>query len=112
VDGFSGGEQAIVVGAKYFVGKANGAIFGFGDSSAHTQALVVARRIKIAAMSFGDDDVAIVGDFHGFVFNAEGANQFHSADFKPDEIVGVVYNAHLVGFGVTHANAGVVILKH
>src|ERR1700675_3379527 len=63
-------------------------------------------------MGFGYDDVAIVGDFHGLVLDAKGADEFHAADFKPDEIIGVVNDAHLVGLGVTHADGGVVILKH
>src|SRR5450631_2269553 len=102
----------IVVIAEEFVGEADRAIAGFGDTGADAEALVVARGVEIAAVSVDYDDVAIVGGFHGFVFDAEGAHELDAADFEPDEIVGVVDDAHLVGFGVAHADGGVVEFSH
>ena len=60
-------------------------------------------------MRVGDYDVAIVLRFHALVLDAERAHQFHAADLEPDQIVRVVDDAHLVGFGVAHAYCRVVV---
>ena len=101
----------IVAVTQYFIGKPNGAVFGFRDAGADTQLFIVARGMQIAAADFGDYDVAVVRRFHFFVLDAERTHQFHAADFKPDQEIGVVDHAHLIGFGVTHADGGVVIIR-
>ena len=84
VSGFAGGEEMVVVVAQEFVGKADAAVASFGDAGADAEAFVVARGVEIAAVGVDDDDVAIVGGFHGFVFDAERAHEFDAADFEPD----------------------------
>src|ERR1035441_3829919 len=32
----------------------------------------------------------------------QGAQQLHTAQLKPDQVVGIVDNAHLIGFGIAH----------
>jgi len=44
--------------------------------------------------------------FHLLVVEAEGAHELHAADLEPDEVVGVVDDAHLVGFRVADAEFG------
>ncbi len=39
---------------------------------------------------------------HGFVVEAEAAHELGAANLKPYEVVGVVDDAHLVGFGVAN----------
>ena len=45
---------------------------------------------------------------HGFVVDAQGAEELGAAGFEVDEVVGVVDDAHLVGFGVTDSDSVVV----
>ena len=45
-------------------------------------------------------------DFQLAVGKAKRAQQFDAADLKPDQIVGIVDNAHLVGFSIAHADFG------
>ena len=58
----------------------------------------------VAAIGFGDDDEAIVLDLHLLVFKAQLAAKLDAARFKPDEIICVIDDAHLVGFRITHAD--------
>jgi len=58
----------------------------------------------MAAFGFGYNNEAIVFLLHVFVGEAQLAEKFHAADFKPDVKVGVVYDAHLVGFGIAHTD--------
>ena len=105
----AGSQQDVVSLTKDLIGKLNDAIAPFGDTRAHAQHFVVARRLFVAAMHVGDDDVAVVFGFHLFVFKAEGAHQFHTANLKPDQVVGVINHPHLVGLGITHPYCSVVI---
>ena len=84
VSGFAGGEEMVVVVAQKFVGKADAAVASFGDAGADAEAFVVARGMKIAALRFGDHDVAIVLRFPCLVFEAERAHELDAADFEPD----------------------------
>jgi hypothetical protein len=49
-----------------------------------------------------------VARFHVLVADAGGAAIFGPSDFHPDQVVGVVHHAHLVGLGVAHAEASLV----
>ena len=40
------------------------------------------------------------------VGQAQGAQQFHAANLKPDQVVGIVDDAHLIGFGIAHPYFG------
>ena len=112
VDGVASGQKLVVALAKEFVAKFQGAILGFEDAGAHGEEFIVAGGVMIAAMNVGNDDEGIVLDFHEFVIEAERAHQFDAADFKPDQVIGVIHNAHLVGFGVAHTYGDIVMSQH
>jgi hypothetical protein len=40
-----------------------------------------------------------------FVVKPAGFAEFYAADFHPDEVIGVVNDAHLIGLGVAHPDA-------
>src|ERR1700693_1261416 len=63
-------------------------------------------------MRVGDDDEAIVLDLHALVLEAELAAKFHAADFKPGEIISMINDAHLVGFGVSDTHCGFGVVRH
>lgn len=42
------------------------------------------------------------------VANARGAAEFGPSDLHPDEVIRIVDHAHLVGFGIPHAEARLV----
>src|SRR5271169_5167943 len=62
----------------------------------------------VAAASVDDSDEAVVFGFHILITEAELAEKFDSAHFKPNEVVGVVDDAHLIGLGIAHADTGLV----
>src|SRR6266481_3642605 len=109
VSGCSCSEDAMVRVAQKFVGISHDAIAGLRNTRSHPQQFVVTRWRKIPATGFGYHDVAVIFGFHLLVFEAERAHQFDAADFKPDQVVGVIDHAHLIGFGVPHSNRRVVI---
>ena len=112
VDGVAGGEEFVVGLAQDFVAELEGAGLGFEDAGADGEEFVVTSGMVVAAVDVGDDDVGVVLEFHLFVVEAEGAHEFDAADFEPDEEVGVVNNAHLIGFGVADADGDIVMSEH
>src|ERR1700728_1648908 len=63
-------------------------------------------------MRIGNDDEAVVFRLHALVLEAKLAAKFHAADFEPSEIISVVNDAHLVGFGVTDAECRFGVVRH
>lgn len=112
VDGVAGGEEFVVGLAEDFVAELEGAGLGFEDAGADGEEFVVASGMVVAAVDVRDDHVGVVFELHALVVEAEGAHEFDAADFEPDEEVGMVDNAHLIGFGVTHADGDVVMGEH
>src|SRR6266403_701959 len=108
---FTDGKQLAVGVAKDFVGKSNGAVSRLRDARAHAYYFVVARGGVVAAAHVGDNDVAVVFDFHALVFDAQRAHQLHATDLKPNQIIRVIDHAHLVGLRVAHAYCSVVMLE-
>ena len=112
VNGVAGGEEFLVGLAEDFVAEFEGAGFGFEDAGADGEEFVVASGMVVAAVDVGDDHVGVVLGFQLLVVEAEGAHEFNAADFKPDEEVGVVDDAHLIGFGVADADGDIVMSEH
>src|SRR5579862_9123633 len=109
VKSFSAGDEFVIGIAVNFVGEANGAALKFGDVGADAKSVVEFGGAAITALGFGDDNEAVVVLFHFAVAEAEGATEFDAAYFEPGVIVTVVDHAHLVGFGVTDPDVGVVL---
>ena len=65
--------------------------------------VVVPRRLAVVAVRFDHRQREAVG-FHLAIAPAGVAQQIGAADLEPDEVVRVVDDAHLVGFGVAHAH--------
>src|SRR5882762_5020112 len=108
---FTDGKQLAVGVAKNFVGKSNGAVSRLRDARAHAYHFVVARGGMVAAAHVGDNDVAVVFDFHALVFDAQRAHQLHATHLKPNQVIRVIDHAHLVGLRVAHAYCSVVMLE-
>src|SRR5260370_12937746 len=108
---FTDGTQLAVGVAKDFVGKSNGAVSRLRDARAHAYHFVVARGGMVAAAHVGDNDVAVVFDFHALVFDTQRAHQLHATHLKPNQIIRVIDHAHLVGLRVAHAYCSVVMLE-
>ena len=68
------------------------------------QLVVVAGRLPVLAVRLDDRQREAVG-LHLAIAPARLAQQIRASDLEPDEVVRVVHDAHLVGFGVPHANA-------
>jgi hypothetical protein len=112
VNSFAGGEKFAGRIVHNFVLESDFAAAGFGDARAHSEQVIITGRALEAALAFADYNKAIVLFFHVFVNDAEFAEKFYASDFKPDEKVGMVDDAHLIGFGVTHADSCLVKVSH
>jgi len=112
VDGVPGGKELLIGLAEEFIPEFEGAGFGFEDAGADSEEFVVTGGMMIAAVGVGDNHVGVVLKLHLLVVEAEGAHELDAADLKPDEEVGVVNNAHLIGFGVAHADGDVMMSEH
>ena len=71
----------------------------------HLEVVVVLRRFAIRAVRF-DHRQREALDLHLAIAPARLAQQVGAADLEPHEVVRVVDDAHLVGFGVAHAHPG------
>ena len=110
VDGFGVGEENrlgfAVAGAEEAIGELDDRGAEAGDAGFDCDEVVVAGRRFVAAGGFDDGEMAVVLEFHLFVLEAELAEELDASNFAPDEVVGVVGDAHLVGFGVADAEGG------
>ena len=66
--------------------------------------VVKAGRADIAAMRLGYGEKYAVFDFHFAVAETDRLAVFHAGHFHPDQIVGVIDDAHLIGFGIADAD--------
>src|ERR1017187_4860746 len=67
--------------------------------------VMIVRGSPVAAVGIDYGDEAAVFALHILIVEAELAEEFHTSHFKPDEMIGVIEDAHLVGFGIADANA-------
>ena len=110
VIGTAGGEEprgfAIFGDGPHFVSERDGAMVGAGDDGGDFDFIVITRGAEIAAIDFGDGEENAVVALEIFVAEAVGAAVIDAGDFHPDEVVGVIDDAHLIGFRIADANAG------
>lgn len=105
VDGFGFGEEnrLAFTRTEEAVRELNNRGAQAGDAGFDGDEVVVTSRRFVAAGGFDDGKMAVVLELHLAVFEAELAEKLDAANFGPDEVVGIVGDAHLVGFGVADA---------
>jgi hypothetical protein len=106
VSGGGFGEEEIIGRAVDFVGEAQDAAAGLGNACADDEFIVIVCGRFVPARGLHDRYVNPVVSLHRFVVEPHSADEFDAPYFKPDKVVGVVDDAHLIGLGVAHANAG------
>ena len=82
------------------------------SAGSNRKQVVESRGPLVAAGGLGDHDEAIVLDFHLFVFKAQLVAKLDAARFKPDQMIGVMRDAHLIGFRVSHSDGCVGEIFH
>src|SRR6266542_2233847 len=78
---------------------------------ANEQFVVVVGWRLVTAIAFGYNQKSVFVLFHVAIGEIARATEFSSADLKPNEVIGVINNPHLVSFGVTHAQECLVPLS-
>src|SRR5690349_18600498 len=84
------------------IAEAKRALAKFGDVSADDQLVVIISWSFVAAVGLGHDQKRALALFHVAIRETARATVVGSAYFEPDQIVGIINDAHLVCFGVTH----------
>ncbi len=74
----------------------------------HNDLVIIVHRRLIAAAGIGDRYAAVVVPFHIFITEAELPQQFHPPHFKPDEMISVIDDPHLIGFGIADSYASLI----
>jgi hypothetical protein len=72
---------------------------------AHYDLVIIVYGSLIAAAGIDHGNKAVVVALHISIAEAELAEEFDTPHFKPDEMIGVIDNAHLVRFGIPDPNA-------
>lgn len=75
-----------------------------GDFREDDHLIVKARRTHVTAVRLRDRQKDAVFNFHFAVTKADRLAVFHASHFHPDQVVGVVNHAHLIGLGVSDPN--------
>src|ERR1700677_1026749 len=94
-------QQQAVLDARYFVSEPNHRSTRCQQRGLHRQLIVIPRRRAIPYMHIHNRDAATLA-LHLLVVEPHAANQLHSADLEPDEVVRVIHHAHLIGLSVSH----------
>src|SRR6266404_6972873 len=72
---------------------------------AHNNLVIIVYGSPVAAPGIDYRDETVVFALHIFIAETELAEEFHASHFKPDEMIGVIDDPHLVGFGIADADA-------
>src|SRR3954454_8480039 len=67
---------------------------------------VISGRSLVAATRINHGDETSIFLFHLPVGEPELPHKFDSPDLKPDEVIGMINDSHLVGFRIANANTG------
>lgn len=105
VFGFARDEESAGFGVADLVGEGEHAGVDFGDAAFGDDFVVVEGGGVVAAVGVNDGEADLIVTFHVAVADTADAAEFGTGHFEPDEVVGVVDDAHLVGFGVADAEA-------
>src|ERR1700733_9786133 len=82
----------------------NDRIANVSQMRANDDLIVIACRSLVAAARIYDGDATSIVLFHIAIGKADLPQEFHAANLEPDEMVGVIDDAHLVSFRVAHAD--------
>ena len=98
-------QPAIVFRQPHLVGERHHPGVGLLDPRLDDDLVVETGGIAVLAVRFGHRQEDAVLAFHVPVVETAGFAELHPAHLHPNQVVGVVNHAHLVGFGVAHAQA-------
>src|SRR5688572_10875611 len=76
----------------------------YGRRGPDLDLVIIAGRMPILAVGL-DDGKGDASLFHFAVVPSSLSQPFRSPDFEPDEVIGVIDDAHLIRVRVTHSNA-------
>src|SRR5208337_1390820 len=105
VRGFAFGQQLAVLSPSQFVSEADHFLPDMLQVRAHNDFVIIMHGSLVAALGIDYGDEAAVFTLHIFVAEAELAQEFYPSHLKPDEVIGVIDDAHLVGLGIADADA-------
>ncbi len=74
----------------------------FRNVRANQDFVIVIGGCLVAAIALSDDQKRVVIRLHVAIRKSARAAVFSPADFKPDEVIGIIDDAHFVGLGVAH----------
>src|SRR5208282_5054755 len=95
-----------------FISESHGSALSFGHARADRELVVESRRTLVAARGLGDDDEAVVLDFHLLVLESKLAAKLDAAHFEPREVISIIDQPHLVGFRVSNAHGCLSVRSH
>src|SRR5450631_58583 len=104
VRGLAFGQQLAGFRVSQFVSEVNHFLPDVFQVRAHDDLVIIVYGSLVAAAGIDYSDEAVVFALHIFIAEAELAKEFHPSHFKPDEVIGVINNAHLVGFSIADAD--------
>src|SRR5208282_3322496 len=102
------GQQLACSRASQFVSEADHSRPNMLQARAHDDLVIIVHGSLVAALGIDHGDKAIVFKLHFFVAEAELAQEFDTSHFKPDEMIGVIDDAHLVGFCIADADSSLI----
>ncbi|MCU1259164.1 MAG: molybdopterin synthase subunit MoaD / molybdopterin synthase subunit MoaE [Bryobacterales bacterium] len=109
--GEAGGEKVAIALAAHFIAEADHFGVGFFHDRSDQHLVVETGGAEVAAVRFHYDQEEAVLALHVAVSEAERAAEIDAGDFHPDQVIRVINDAHLVGFGVANTHTGLISLQ-
>src|SRR5690242_11496710 len=103
MSGFTFGDNLSADRAYDLVAETKRTFTQFCNVRPNNQFVVVIGGSFVAAVRLGHDEERVLVLFHVAVGKTARPTIIGSADFEPDEIVGIINDAHLVRFGIADA---------
>src|ERR1700681_697836 len=103
--GLALGQQLASLRAAQLVSEADHFLPHMFQVRAHYDLVIIVYGSLVAAAGIDNGNEAVVVALHILVAEAELAEEFHASHFKPDEMIGVIDDPQLLGFGTARGDA-------
>src|SRR5882724_356652 len=103
--GLTFGQQFATLRISQFISEVDHFLPHMSHVGAHDNLVIIVHGSLVTAARVDNGNEAVVLALHIFITETHLAEELHPPHFKPDEMIGVIDDTHLIGFSIAYADA-------